>query len=32
MIVKAAAISHGINDLRYISGESVNKEHPASNI
>lgn len=28
MIAKAAAISHGINDLRYISGESVNKEHP----
>lgn len=28
MIGKATAISHGINDIRYISGESRNKEHP----
>lgn len=28
MIGKAKAIPHGINDLRYIMGESKNKEHP----
>lgn len=28
MIGKAKAISHGINDLRYISGESRSKKHP----
>lgn len=28
MIGKAASISHGINRIRYISGESRNKEHP----
>ena len=28
MIGKAKAISHGINDLRYIMGESMNKKHP----
>lgn len=28
MIANAASISHGINNLRYISGESANKEHP----
>lgn len=28
MIGKAKSISHGINDIRYISGESRNKEHP----
>lgn len=28
MIAKAKAISHGINDLRYITGESQNKKHP----
>lgn len=28
MIGKAKAISHGINDLRYIMGESINKKHP----
>ena len=28
MIGKAASISHGINDIRYITGESRNKEHP----
>lgn len=28
MIGKAKAISHGINDLRYITGESRNKKHP----
>lgn len=28
MIAKAKAISHGINDIRYITGESVKKEHP----
>ena len=28
MIGKAKAISHGINDLRYIMGESKNKKHP----
>lgn len=28
MIGKAASISHGINDIRYITGESRNKEYP----
>ncbi len=28
MIGKAKSISHGINDIRYISGESRHKEHP----
>ncbi len=28
MIGKAKSISHGINDIRYISGKSRNKEHP----
>lgn len=28
MIGKAASISHGINDIRYITGESRHKEHP----
>lgn len=28
MIGKAKAISHGINNLRYIMGESKNKKHP----
>lgn len=28
MIAKASSISHGINGIRYISGESKNKEHP----
>jgi len=28
MIAKAAAISHGVNALRYITGESANKTHP----
>jgi hypothetical protein len=28
MIGKAKAISHGINNLRYIMGESENKKHP----
>lgn len=28
MIGKAKSISHGINDIRYISGESRNKEYP----
>ena len=28
MIGKAKAISHGINNLRYIMGESANKKHP----
>lgn len=28
MIGKAASISHGINDIRYIIGESRHKEHP----
>lgn len=28
MIGKAASINHGINDIRYITGESRNKEHP----
>ena len=28
MIGKAKSINHGINDIRYISGESRNKEHP----
>ncbi len=28
MIAKAKAISHGINDLRYITGESKHKKHP----
>ena len=27
MIAKAKAISHGINDIRYITGESHNKKH-----
>ena len=28
MIAKANAISYGINDLRYITGESKHKKHP----
>ena len=28
MIAKAKAISHGINAIRYITGESLNKKHP----
>ena len=28
MIAKAKAISHGINGIRYINGESHNKKHP----
>lgn len=28
MIAKAKAISHGINDLHYITGESQHKKHP----
>ena len=28
MIAKAKAISHGINDIRYITGESAQKKHP----
>ena len=28
MIAKAKAISHGINTIRYITGESQNKKHP----
>ena len=28
MIAKAKSISHGINDIRYITGETENKEHP----
>ena len=28
MIAKAKAISHGINDIRYITGESQNKKQP----
>lgn len=28
MIGKAKSISHGINDIKYISGESRHKEHP----
>ena len=28
MIGKAKSISHGINDIRYISGESRHKDHP----
>lgn len=28
MIAKAKSISHGINDLGYITGESRNKKHP----
>ena len=28
MIAKVKAISHGINDIRYITGESHNKKHP----
>ncbi len=28
MIANAASISHGINGIRYISGESRNKKHP----
>ena len=28
MIAKAKAISHGINDIHYITGESIKKEHP----
>ena len=27
MIAKAKAISHGINDIRYITGESQHKKH-----
>lgn len=32
MIAKAKAISHGINDIRYITGESHNKKHPEKNL
>ena len=32
MIAKAKAISYGINDLRYITGESKHKKHPEKNI
>lgn len=32
MIAKAKAISHGINDLRYITGESQHKKHPMQHI
>ena len=28
MIAKAKAIAHGINAIRYITGESMNKKHP----
>lgn len=28
MVGKSKAISHGINNLRYIMGESKNKKHP----
>lgn len=28
MIGKAKSISHGINDIRYITGESKSKKHP----
>ena len=28
MIAKAKAISHGINDIRYITGKSQHKKHP----
>lgn len=28
MIAKAKAISHGINAIRYMSGESEHKKHP----
>lgn len=28
MIAKAKSISHGINDIRYITGETENKEYP----
>ena len=28
MIAKAKSISHGINDISYITGESRNKKHP----
>ena len=28
MIAKAKSISHGINDILYITGESRNKKHP----
>ena len=28
MIAKAKAISHGINAIRYITGESLKKKHP----
>ena len=28
MIGKAKSISHGINGIRYITGESRNKKHP----
>lgn len=28
MIAKAKSISHGINDIRYITGETESKEHP----
>ena len=28
MIAKAKAISHGVNGLRYITGESHNKKNP----
>lgn len=28
MIAKAKSISHGINGIRYIMGESRNKKHP----
>ena len=28
MIAKAKAISYGINEIRYITGESKHKKHP----
>lgn len=32
MIAKAKAISHGINAIRYITGESQHKKHPEKSI
>ena len=32
MIAKAKAISHGINDIRYITGESQHKKHPEKDL
>lgn len=32
MIAKAKAISHGINDIRYITGESHNKKTSGKNL